>query len=217
MIYGITDLTTFILGTIFIVLLPGPNSLYVMTLASRHGIAAGYRAAAGIFTGDTILMLLTVTGAASVLYASPAVFTGLKLAGALYLAWIGIGLIRAGWKTWQARYPTYQVSDTASGSKQLNFKNPFRTAMVISLLNPKAIMFFLSFFIQFVDPQYPFPELSFFILGVIVQVISVVYMSALIWGGARLAGSFQRRPVLSATTTATVGLLFLGFGIRLAV
>lgn len=219
MIYGITDLTTFILGTIFIVLLPGPNSLYVMTLASRHGIAAGYRAAAGIFTGDTILMLLTVTGAASVLYASPAVFTGLKITGALYLAWIGIGLIRAGWSTWNSRRQKNQVSDTLrdSSGKKLNFKNPFRTAMVISLLNPKAIMFFLSFFIQFVDPRYPFPELSFFLLGVIVQIISVLYMSALIWGGARLANSFQRRPVLRATSTATVGLLFLGFGIRLAI
>ena len=180
-------------------------------------------------------MLLTVTGAASVLYASPAVFTGLKIAGALYLAWIGIGLVRAGWNTWKSRRQKNQVSDTAlnaqtnattkaasetlrdSSGKKLNFKNPFRTAMVISLLNPKAIMFFLSFFIQFVDPQYPHPELSFFILGVIVQIISVLYMSALIWGGARLANSFQRRPVLRATTTATVGLLFLAFGIRLAI
>jgi len=232
-IYGITDLTTFILGTIFIVLLPGPNSLYVMTLASRHGIAAGYRAAAGIFTGDTILMLLTVTGAASVLYASPAVFTGLKIAGALYLAWIGIGLVRAGWNTWNSRGQKNQVSDTAlnaqtnattkaasetlrdSSGKKLNFKNPFRTAMVISLLNPKAIMFFLSFFIQFVDPQYPHPELSFFILGVIVQIISVLYMSALIWGGARLATTFNQHPALSSASTGVIGLLFIAFAIKL--
>lgn len=224
MIYGITDLTTFVLGTIFIVLLPGPNSLYVMTLASRHGIAAGYRGAAGIFAGDTVLMLLTVTGAASVLYASPTVFTGLKIAGAIYLAWIGIGLIRSSIPTWRLRHQTLAVkseTDTQdmprdSHGKKLNFTNPFRTAMVISLLNPKAIMFFLSFFIQFVDPQYPYPELSFFLLGVIVQVVSLLYMSALIWGGARLAGAFQQRPVLSAASTALVGVLFLGFGIRLA-
>jgi hypothetical protein len=71
---GITDLSTFILGTIFIVLLPGPNSLYVMTLASRQGLLAGYRAACGIFVGDTVLMLLAATGAASALHASPAAF-----------------------------------------------------------------------------------------------------------------------------------------------
>ncbi len=65
MFYGITDITTFIAGTIFIVLLPGPNSLYVMSVASRWGIAAGYRGACGVFVGDTILMLLSATGAAS--------------------------------------------------------------------------------------------------------------------------------------------------------
>ena len=62
MTYGITDLTTFILGTIFIVLLPGPNSVYVMTVASRRGVAQGYRGACGIFLGDTILMVLSATG-----------------------------------------------------------------------------------------------------------------------------------------------------------
>ena len=74
MFYGITDIVTFVLGTIFIVLLPGPNSVYVMTVASRHGVAAGYRGAAGIFVGDTILMILSVTGVASLLQATPALF-----------------------------------------------------------------------------------------------------------------------------------------------
>ena len=74
MFYGITDLFTFILGTVFIVLLPGPNSLYVMAAASRWGVRAGYQGAAGIFVGDTILMLLAVTGMASVLRTTPELF-----------------------------------------------------------------------------------------------------------------------------------------------
>lgn len=217
MIYGITDLTTFILGTIFVVLLPGPNSLYVMTLASRHGIAAGYWGVAAIFTGDAILMVLAATGAASVLYASPAVFTGLKLAGAVYLAWLGIGLIRSGIKTWRARQADF-VTGTPHDSrgKKLDFNTPFRTALFVSLLNPKSILFFVSFFIQFVDPDYPYPGLSFFILGLIVQIASLIYLSALIWGGARLANHFAGRPLLSAGSTALVGLLFIGFAIRLS-
>src|SRR3954471_11528510 len=81
MFYGITDLTTFILGTIFIVLLPGPNSLYVMTVASRLGVGPGYRGACGIFVGDTILMVLSATGVASVLHATPALFMVVKYAG----------------------------------------------------------------------------------------------------------------------------------------
>ncbi len=69
--FGITDLTTYIIGTFLIVLLPGPNSLYVMSIASRYGIKTGYMGAFGIFTGDLILMLCTVLGAASLLKAFP--------------------------------------------------------------------------------------------------------------------------------------------------
>lgn len=69
--FGITDLTTYIIGTFLIVLLPGPNSLYVMSIASRYGIKTGYMGALGIFTGDLILMLCTVLGAASLLKAFP--------------------------------------------------------------------------------------------------------------------------------------------------
>ena len=63
LVFGITDLTTYIIGTFLIVLLPGPNSLYVMSIASRYGIKTGYMGALGIFTGDLILMLCTVLGA----------------------------------------------------------------------------------------------------------------------------------------------------------
>jgi leucine efflux protein len=224
--YGITDLVTFILGTVFIVLLPGPNSLYVMTLASRAGIRSGYRAAAGIFVGDTVLMVLAATGAASVLYASPTVFTGLKLAGAAYLAWIGIGLIRAGLATWRNRGTGNgeHAAATSSGVSRGVLRDasnakaddrPFRTAFIISMLNPKAILFFVSFFIQFVDPAYPHPELSFLILGGIVQIVSLLYLSALIFGGVYLAAAFRQRPMLSSISIGTVGVLFLGFAVKL--
>ncbi len=82
-------------------LLPGPNSLYVMAAASRWGVRAGYQGAAGIFVGDTILMLLTVTGMASVLRATPEVFMAIKYAGAAYLAWVGLSLLRGALATWR--------------------------------------------------------------------------------------------------------------------
>ena len=77
--FGITDIVTYILGTIFIVILPGPNSLYVMSIASRFGIKTGYIGALGVFTGDLILILCTVLGAASLLHAFPWLFIILKL------------------------------------------------------------------------------------------------------------------------------------------
>jgi len=210
MFYGVTDLSTFIVGTIVIVLLPGPNSLYVMTVASRSGIVAGYRGAAGIFVGDLILMLLAATGVASLLKAQPAFFLALKYAGAAYLVFLGTGLLRAAWRRWRGR------DMPAAEPVRLQPGRPFRVALAISLMNPKAILFYVSFFIQFVSPDYPHPALSFLILGIVVQVCSMLYLSALIFGGTYLADLFRRRQCLSACATGGVGALFVGFGVRLA-
>ncbi len=210
MTYGITDITTFVLGTIFIVLLPGPNSLYVMSVASRWGVGAGYRGACGIFLGDAILMVLSATGVASLLQTTPALFAVLKYAGAAYLAWMGLGLLRAARAIWREG-----VAD-GGGQPPPDATRPFRSALLISLMNPKAILFFVSFFIQFVDPGYAFPALSFALLGAIVQLVSALYLSVLIFGGARLAQQFRRRRRLSAGATGGVGALFIGFGAKLA-
>lgn len=210
MFYGITDLGTFILGTIFIVLLPGPNSLYVMTIASRWGVGAGYRGACGIFVGDTLLMILSATGVASLLRATPALFMVLKYAGAAYLAWMGVGLLHSAFRTWRGRGGTAAVPAPVDASR------PFRTALFISLTNPKAILYFVSFFIQFVSPEYSYPVLSFLILGLIAQILSAVYLSALIFGGAHLAMQFRRRQRLAATAMGGVGGVFIGFCVKLA-
>lgn len=225
MFAGITDLPTFLLGTIVIVLLPGPNSLYVMSIAARHGVVAGYRGACGIFLGDTVLMLLSVTGAASLLAATPALFMAIKYAGAAYLAWLGAGLLQNAWR--MARRPSAADSATdASAEPSVAGKNArapvpdgwraFYNALLISLTNPKAILFFVSFFIQFVAPDTPHPGLAFLILGLIVQACSALYLSALIFGGARLAGFFRARRRLVAASTGAVGVLFIGFGGKLA-
>ncbi len=214
MFYGITDLTTFILGTIFIVLLPGPNSLYVMAASSRWGVAAGYRGAFGIFTGDLILMVLAATGTASLLRTTPELFIFIKYAGAAYLAWVGLGLLRSAWATWRGRKDGATVQQAAQAARVA--PRTYRTALVISLMNPKAILFFVSFFIQFVDPNYAYPGLSFMILGVIVQFFSLLYLSALIFGGVYLADQFRRRRRLSAGATGVVGGMFIGFSAKLA-
>ncbi len=210
MFYGVTDLTTFVLGTIFIVLLPGPNSMYVTTVASRFGVAAGYRGAAGIFVGDLVLMTLAATGVASLFQANPALFVGLKYAGAAYLVFLGLGLLRAAVARWR------DTEEKAVQRPDLGPGRPFHVALAISLMNPKAILFYVSFFIQFVSPTYDHPALSFFILGSVVQVCSMLYLSVLIFGGTFLAETFRRRRKLSASATGGVGGLFIGFGAKLA-
>lgn len=210
MFFGITDLATYLIGTTLIILLPGPNSLYVMTTASRFGQKAGYRAASGVLVGDSILMLLTVIGAASLLRTIPSLFLGLKVIGALYLGWIAIQLLKAGYIGWQQRH-AINVPKQAS----ILVNSPFKRALSISLLNPKAILFFMSFFIQFVDPNYPYPALSFLILGLLLQILSFTYLSSLIIAGHKLADFFAQRRLLSAFGISMVGILFLSFAAKL--
>jgi len=105
---------------------------------------------------------------------------------------------------------------TSEAADARELRHPFRRAAVISLLNPKAILFFVSFFIQFVEPGYAHPALPFLVLGAVVQLFSGLYLTALIFGGRFLAGQFRRRRRLAAGAAAGVGALFVGFGVKLA-
>ncbi|SCF79531.1 leucine efflux protein [Streptomyces sp. Ncost-T6T-2b] len=95
-------------------------------------------------------------------------------------------------------------------------ERPYRRALVVSLINPKAILFLISFFVQFVDPGYAYPALSFLVLGTLLQLASFAYLSVLIFGGTRLAAVFRRRKRLSAGATSAAGVLFLGFAAKLS-
>ncbi|MER7206525.1 leucine efflux protein LeuE [Streptosporangium sp. NPDC000239] len=224
MFFGITDIWTYVLGAFFIILLPGPNSLYVLTTAAQRGVRQGYRAAAGVFIGDSVLMVLASAGVASLLKSTPILFNVVKYAGAAYLAWIGFQMLRGAWRSWRTSQDAQaaqaaqgaQAGRTTQAASRRGGENPLRKALVISLMNPKAILFFISFFIQFVDPAYGMPALSFLILGVICQVFSMLYLSLLIFGGTFLAAQFRTRRKLAAGLTTGVGALFLGFGAKLA-
>lgn len=208
---GVTDLWTYVIGTILIVLLPGPNSLFVLATAAARGIADGYRAAAGIFIGDAILMLLSALGVASLLRTEPMLFMALKYAGGAYLCWLGLNMLLGAWR--RLRHP--EQASAPQRQHKLSSR-PTRKALLLSLSNPKAILFFVSFFIQFVDPAYAHPGLSFLVLGLIVQLISGIYLSILIFTGARLAHWFRQRQRLATGALTGVGALFVSFGVKLA-
>jgi leucine efflux protein len=210
---GVTDLPTYLAGLILIILLPGPNSLYVLSVAARRGIRTGYTAAAGVWCGDTVLMTLSAAGVASLLQANALLFGIVKYAGAGYLTWLAIGMLRAAWAMWRTRRERDEAEAPAAGGVE---ERPFRRALVISLLNPKAILFFIAFFVQFVDPGYAYPALSFVVLGAFAQLASFLYLTALIFGGTKLAAAFRRRRRLSAGATSAAGALFLGFAVKLS-
>ncbi|MBC2932156.1 leucine efflux protein LeuE [Nocardioides sp. zg-1228] len=217
---GITDLPTYLVGLILIILLPGPNSIYILSVAARRGVRSGYAGAAGVWTGDAVLMTLSAAGVASLLQANPAAFAVVKWAGASYLLWLAIGMLRTGWTTWRSRVPVAeQIADAAQEAgvePQGRGERPYRRALVISLLNPKAILFFVAFFVQFVDPAYPHPVVSFLVLGSLATLASATYLSVLIFAGNHLAAAFRRRRALSAGATSAVGAVFVGFAVKLA-
>ena len=213
--YGVTDIWTYALGALGIILLPGPNSLFVLSVATARGVKTGYRAALGVFLGDSILLLLTAMGAATLLRTYPALFVVVKYVGAAYLAWLGFNLMRSAWKQGFAMLVEVKA-DADEAQSQVGKADPFQRALVISLLNPKAILFLLSFFVQFIDPAYATPAVPFLILSSIVMLFSALYLSALIFGGTYLAQTFRSRRRLSAGLSSGVGALFVGFGIKLA-
>ena len=215
---GTVNLPEYVAGSILIILLPGPNSIYVLSVAARRGVRTGYRAAAGVFLGDSTLITLTSLGAASLLARWPLAFDAVKYLGAGYLAFLGVGMLRSavrGLRQRRAAEAAGEPVEVAEAAPQ-QAERPFRRALVVSLLNPKAILFFLAFFTQFVDPHYAHPVVPFAVLAVIIQGFSVLYLSTLILGGNRLASTLRRRRRLSASMTGGVGTLFLGFAAKLA-
>ncbi|AZN35684.1 leucine efflux protein LeuE [Iodobacter ciconiae] len=202
--FGITDLSSYLLGTFFIVLLPGPNSIFTLSVAAKLGVRAGYAAAAGIVTGDLILMLLASVGVASLMHTHPATFDMVRYAGAAYLAWMGFKMLLA-----KPQAGNNAPMEAPSG-------HIYKQALSISLVNVKAILFFMAFFPQFVDPAYDRIPLTFAILGMIVQAVSLAYLTFLIFAGAGLSRRLAGKQWLSRWLARLTGVLFISFGARLA-
>ncbi|MGA0005361.1 MAG: LysE family transporter, partial [Burkholderiaceae bacterium] len=159
--------------------------------------------------------------------------------GALYLGWIGFELLQSGWR--RRRLDRPRVGDIATDSGALSaqaaltpddstispavltasaaqaklHQDPFFRALGLSLTNPKAILFFLAFFTQFVSPSAESVALAYFVLGVVVQIVSLSYLWMLIVAGHRLATQFEEHPRWAGAGLVLVGLFFIGFALRL--
>lgn len=202
--FGVLNFSSYLLGTIFIVLLPGPNSLYVLAQALSQDRARAWAAATGIVLGDTVLMILAALGSASLMSYAPGVYAIVRSLGALYLGFIGLQLLLSAYQKLQAKTP--------ATSRSWAVNTPaLRTALTLSLTNPKAIAFFISFFTQFVDPSYSQPALSFLILGVVLQIVSIAYLSCLIILGQKIATGLSQRPAIYSAVLGGTGLLFIAF------
>eukprot|EP01041_Mallomonas_annulata_P014874 gene14874-31571_t len=127
--YGVTHPWTYVVGALGIILLPGPNSLFVLSVATVRGVKAGYQGAMGVFVGDTILLLLTALGAASLLRTYPALFMVVKYAGAAYLTWVGVNLFIAAVKKWRSHSKVDLSANAAVAEATANLQQPFKRAL----------------------------------------------------------------------------------------
>lgn len=210
--FGITDPLAYLIGVIVIIALPGPNSLYCLSVSAAHGKKAGGQAMMGILLGDTLLILATVFGAGTLLKLYPSIFYGVKLVGGCYLAYLGTRLIIGAYHTFKNRHA---IAGKSFNPPKTQPQNHFYRSLSLSLTNPKAILFFLSFFVQFVSPTYDKPFLAFFVLAVILQTVSFLYLTLLIFSGKQLATAFGSRPIIMTLAMLGVGCLFIGFGVNL--
>lgn len=204
--FGVINITTYLAGMFFIIIIPGPNSLYVFKTSISKGIASAYKAATAVFIGDAVLIFLAYIGVASIIQASPILFTVVRYSGALYLMYLGLKLIHASFFT-HARKSEGTASDK---------ENVFRKALTLSITNPKAILFYISFFVQFIDYNYPYTGLSYLILASLLELFSFAYLTLLIFSGVAITNFFKERRQLARAGNGIIGLFFMGFAARLA-
>ncbi len=156
---GIDLLLAFALATLLFAYFPGPALLYTAAQTLARGRAAGLRAALGIHVGCYVHVLGAVLGLSAIFRYVPEAYTAVKILGALYLVWLGIGMIRGGKKN-------AEMTELKEKSKRRAFLESF----LVELLNPKVALFFVAFLPQFVDPAAAFPIwLQSLILGVVVN------------------------------------------------
>ncbi|BBF24033.1 leucine efflux protein LeuE [Sutterella megalosphaeroides] len=215
---GVVDVGTYALGSLLIVLCPGPNSIFVLKTGITSGPRVALAGACGVFLGDTVLMLATYLGVAAVIAANPGIFFAVKLAGAAYLAYLASRVL---WGTWRPVFAHEAGVAVETPGKEAPWRDvltgvaAFRTALTLSLTNPKAILFFLSFFMPFIDASKGHPALAFLVLALILQFWSVCYMTSLAQIGQPLLKFFGRRPVFGRIGNTIVGLVFYFFAVKL--
>ncbi len=200
---GVTDYGAFIIAFIVLLVIPGPGNLALITSTSKGGIKGGMAATVGVILGDQILMWLAVAGVAALLAAYPAAFYAVQWLGSAYLIWLGGKMLLA-----------------KPGSGPLLNIRPrqyLQQALAITLLNPKAIVFYMAFFPLFIDPVRHQGVKTFAFMALTVASLTLVYGLIAVLLVYFLAERMRANPVASRVLEKLAGVVLLGFGLKLVV
>lgn len=205
---GIINLWAYLVGVFLIVIVPGPNSIFVLTASAKHGVKGGYKAALGVFTGDALLIFFAFLGVATLVKNSPLLFHVIQYMGAAYLFYLGAKTI----------IHSFRQRDQAIERNNVGKKHQglYLKALGLSVLNPKMIIFYVSFFIQFIDFNAESTGLSFLVLGSILELCSMLYLSVLIFAGFGITNKVKQNKKLAKMSNTFIGSLFVLFALRLA-
>ena len=212
--FGILDLPLFIVSGILLNIAPGPDSLLIVTRSTQYGWRAGSAAALGIGTGTLIHILAAALGLSALLVASSTAFTIVKLVGAAYLVYAGIQLL---WQNRKRKFASTQETATEHKStKPLPLRRIFTQGFLTNILNPKVAVFFLAFVPQFIAPEAQNKALAFIILGCIFNFNGMLWCHFLAFSAAYARHKVQLNQTLNLWLNRSIGVLFISFGIKLA-
>ena len=201
--FGVADYGAFVAAIIIFLAIPGPGNLALITSTSKGGLSGGLAATLGVIAGDQVLMWAAVAGVAAVLTSYPAAFHGVQWLGAAYLAWLGLKMLAA-----------------KPGARPILNIQPhhyFRQAGLITLLNPKAIVFYMAFFPLFVDPVRHQGLATFVVMAATIATLTFAYGLVVVLLTHKLAERMRANPVIGSALEKLAGIVLLGFGIKLAI
>ncbi len=200
---GVTDYGAFVVAIIVFLLIPGPGNLALITSTGKGGIKGGLAATLGVIVGDQVLMWLAVAGVAALLSAYPAAFHAVQWLGAAYLAWLGGRMLFA--------------KPGAAPVLEIKPHHYLRQALMITLLNPKAIVFYMAFFPLFVDPARHQGLVTFAFMAVTIASLTFAYGVVAVLLTHFLAERLRANPLVARWLERLAGVFLIGFGIKLVV
>jgi len=201
--FGIADYGAFVAAIILFLAIPGPGNLALITSTSKGGIRGGLAATLGVIAGDQVLMWAAVAGVATILAAYPAAFRAVQWLGAVYLAWLGFKMLR--------------TKPGAAPILNIRPHHYFRQALTITLLNPKAIVFYMAFFPLFVDPAHHQGLTTFGVMAFTIASLTFLYGLTATLLTYFLAERLRANPRISGTLEKLAGVFLIGFGVKLAI
>lgn len=201
--FGIQDYWAFVVAIIVFLAIPGPGNFAVITSTGKGRVRGGLAATFGIIAGDQVLLWLAVAGVAALLKANPAVFAAVQYLGAAYLAWLGLQMLRA---RPGSRPPVH-----------IRAGQYFRQGLLITLLNPKAIVFYMAFFPLFVDPIRHQGLFTFGVMAATIAALTLLYCVALTLLTHFAAERLRSSPRATAWLNRMAGSILFAFGLKLAI